>query len=96
MRRDARRALIAYDIPDDGRRVRIAKALEAYGDRVQYSVFLIDIGPVKLARLGRKLESLMTEGDSILVCDLGPIDVGESRVTFLGRRRWTADRDFVI
>lgn len=31
--------LISYDIPDDRRRVRVAKTLKDYGDRVQYSVF---------------------------------------------------------
>lgn len=31
--------VITYDIPDDRRRTRLAKALEDFGDRVQYSVF---------------------------------------------------------
>lgn len=31
--------VIAYDIPDDGRRAEIAAILETYGERVQYSVF---------------------------------------------------------
>mgnify|MGYP002748130839 FL=1 len=44
MRRDdTRRTLIAYDIPDDKRRGRIAKLLLTYGDRIQYSVFIVDI-----------------------------------------------------
>jgi len=95
VRRDARRTLVAYDIPDDRRRLRIGNALAAYGDRVQYSVFLVDIGPVKLARLIRQLESLMTDDDSILIGDLGPVDGGDSRCTFLGRRSGIK-RDFVI
>jgi CRISPR-associated protein Cas2 len=33
------RHVICYDIPDDKRRVRLAKILDGYGDRVQYSVF---------------------------------------------------------
>jgi CRISPR-associated endonuclease Cas2 len=36
-REDTRRYLIAYDVADDGRRVKVAKKLESYGDRVQYS-----------------------------------------------------------
>ncbi len=38
MKRRAR-YVITYDIPDDRRRLRVAKALEARGERVQYSVF---------------------------------------------------------
>ncbi|MEW6376162.1 MAG: CRISPR-associated endonuclease Cas2, partial [Thermodesulfobacteriota bacterium] len=31
--------VVSYDIPDDQRRIKIAKILEDFGDRVQYSVF---------------------------------------------------------
>ena len=31
--------LVTYDIPNDTRRLRLAKALKDYGERVQYSVF---------------------------------------------------------
>ena len=31
--------VITYDIPDDGRRNRLSKALKGFGTRVQYSVF---------------------------------------------------------
>ncbi len=40
-----RRWLIAYDISLDERRTRIAHLLESYGDRVQYSVFVVDLRP---------------------------------------------------
>ena len=33
--------LVAYDIPSDRRRTRVAKALARFGRRIQYSVFLI-------------------------------------------------------
>lgn len=69
-----RRYLIAYDIPDDARRTRIAKKLESYGDRVQYSVFVVDARPARLIRLRRDLELLTdTSADSILLCDLGTV-----------------------
>jgi len=45
------RFLIAYDISDDPRRNQVAKTLESYGDRIQYSVFLVDAKPAKLLRL---------------------------------------------
>lgn len=31
--------LVVYDIPDDRRRTKLAKFLEGYGERVQWSVF---------------------------------------------------------
>ena len=33
------RYVVCYDVPDDKRRLRLAKCLDGYGDRVQYSVF---------------------------------------------------------
>ena len=45
--------IITYDIPDDRRRSRLAKALLDFGDRVQFSVFE--------ARLNNKLYSSMME-----------------------------------
>src|SRR5262245_31991344 len=42
--------LIAYDIPNDQRRTKVAKTLEDFGDRVQYSVFEYGAGPARAAR----------------------------------------------
>ncbi len=35
--------VFAYDIKDDHQRARVAKVLEAVGDRIQYSVFRADL-----------------------------------------------------
>ncbi len=44
--------LVAYDIPDDGRRGRVSKELVKLGRRVQYSVFLLrDHAAVRVAGL---------------------------------------------
>jgi CRISPR-associated protein Cas2 len=86
---DVRRYLIANDVADDLRRTKVAKKLESYGDRVQYSVFIVDTRPAKLLRLRAQLTDLIDEDtDSILFCNLGnlreerrrPLDVvGRSR-----------------
>ena len=88
-RRDARRHLITYDIPDDKRRARVAKALGAYGDRVQYSVFVVDAAPVRLARLEREVDALIhPEADSVLLCDVGLLSsVDEQRFSYVGLTR---------
>lgn len=46
--------IVAYDIADDGRRLRISTKLKDYGERVQRSVFecILD---------GQKLQSLISE-----------------------------------
>lgn len=89
MSRDAvRRYLVAYDIADDRRRTRIAHRLQAYGDRVQFSVFVVDTKPARMLRLSRILGGLIdTDVDGVLICDLGPrYEGGQERMSFLGRR----------
>lgn len=96
---DVRRILVAYDVPDDRRRTRLAKVLDSYGDRVQYSVFVVDAAPVKVARLRRALEKVAdVKEDSILLCDLGPTQGVEShRFQNVGRQRpITRPESFVL
>lgn len=83
------RLLIAYDIADDHRRSRIAKVLESYGDRIQFSVFVVEIKPAKLVRLRAALRALVElSTDSVLVCDLGPLTHGgRARLGFIGLER---------
>jgi len=60
------RWLVVYDTPDDRRRYRLARILEDYGDRVQYSVFEIWVSPQTweglLARLRKVVDA---EEDSL-------------------------------
>ncbi|WP_182353197.1 CRISPR-associated endonuclease Cas2 [Flaviflexus huanghaiensis] len=87
-RNDSRRYLIAYDIPDDRRRARISKALGSYGERMQFSVFLLDLNPVALVSLTDELEDLMDSAeDALLICDLGAShDANQRSITSLGRQ----------
>ncbi|MCK1801322.1 CRISPR-associated endonuclease Cas2 [Micrococcus luteus] len=84
-----RRRLIAYDIPDDRRRSRAARVLEGFGDRVQYSVFVVDALPAQFVSLQAALEAVLDPGeDSVLVCDLGlTATLGAEQFSFLGRSR---------
>lgn len=59
MTEPVRRLLVAYDIAEDRRREQIAHLLESYGDRVQYSVFIVDGRPAAFIRMRRRLESLV-------------------------------------
>ncbi len=93
------RFLIAYDITSDARRIRVAKTLESYGDRMQYSVFIVDAKPAKLVRLRDVLRRQMDLGaDSALICDLGHVTSdGVGRLQFLGQERsYTGQGPMVI
>lgn len=87
------RLLIAYDVVDDARRSRLAKLLESYGDRIQYSVFLIDVTAAQEVRLKRAAVSVIEAAvDSILYCRLGAADgPAQDRLEFVGRKRRTVD-----
>lgn len=89
MRDDVRRVLVAYDIPSDRRRTRVAKKLSTYGDRIQYSVFVVDTAPAKLMRMRQELGELVDpEEDSILMCDIGVLaTVDEKRFSYVGLTR---------
>lgn len=59
--------IISYDISDDKRRNKIAKELEGYGERKQYSVFECDISASDHAKLWKQLGKLVDHNsDSIL------------------------------
>lgn len=83
------RFIVAYDIADDWRRNRVSKALESFGDRIQYSVFLVDAKPSRVVLLRSKLARLANlREDSILFCDLGPLGPPTTaRLDFVGRER---------
>jgi CRISPR-associated protein Cas2 len=55
--------LVAYDIPDDRRRARVAKALLRFGRRVQYSVFLTERGSAQeiATALGRVIDATVDD-----------------------------------
>lgn len=61
--------LIAYDIPLDKRRTKLAKLLEGHGQRVQASVFECDLEERQLKGLQSKLGRLLrpNEGDNLRI-----------------------------
>lgn len=89
MRDDVRRTLICYDITDDRRRTKAANTLSEYGDRVQFSVFVVDISPARLLKMkGKLLEIIDSDEDSILFCDLGRVaDLSDFKFGYLGKTK---------
>lgn len=93
------RILVAYDIVDDPRRNRLAKLLESYGDRIQYSVFLVDLTRAQEVRLRKSIiATIDQQADSVLLCYLGPARSEHGkRLRFFGRKRpITDDSSFVL
>jgi|SRR5579875_2459909 len=81
-----RRLLVAYDISEDRRRDRAAALLGGFGERVQYSVFLVDGRPADLVRLRGHLKRLIDpETDRVMLCDLGPRGGAQQAIVYLGR-----------
>lgn len=99
MRRDdTRRTIVGYDIPNDRRRTRISKVLAKYGDRIQYSVFVVDCSPARLLRLKDEIsDEIVKSEDSILFCDLGKIkELKETKYSYLGLSKDITDNDMLI
>jgi CRISPR-associated protein Cas2 len=64
--------LVTYDVRDDARLRRVARLLEGYGERLQYSVFRCRLGEVELQRLRWELTRLVGDEDDLLfvpICD---------------------------
>lgn len=57
--------VVAYDIGDDGRRSRLARELENWGQRTQYSIFECDLSEAQAQTLVTRLGELWADGDSI-------------------------------
>lgn len=99
MNRDAaRRYLVAYDVADDRRRLRVSTKLLSYGDRIQFSVFVVDGRPAKLVRLRAALLKLIDlEIDSVLICDLGLVSGDlDRRFDVIGLRRPINDERVLV
>ena len=58
--------IIAYDIANNRRRLRVAKTLESWGYRIQESVFQLRLDTATLARVRARLAGLILEGDDVV------------------------------
>lgn len=63
--------LVVYDIHSDKIRTKLAKFLERYGQRIQYSVFELKNSPRIIenikTELKNKFEKHFTQGESVLI-----------------------------
>lgn len=64
--------LISYDVRDAKRLRKVARKLEGYGNRVQYSVFRCRLDRETLEKLHWELNEILTDEDDLLVIPLCP------------------------
>lgn len=76
------RYVVTYDVPSDRVRARIAKLLEGYGRRVQYSVFECDLSDAHLAKLMERLPRTLgaSGAGTILIYRVCRDCIGASRI----------------
>ncbi len=87
--------LVAYDIKADRRRNRIARTMEDYGSRVQYSVFECNLNGKLLERMKNKLVSIIDdECDKVRIYKLCNGCV--KSVQIFGHGKVTEDEDVYI
>ena len=72
------RYLVSYDISDPKRLRRVARTLEGFGTRLQYSVFECALDDLRLQTLKSELQPhLNHQEDQVLIVSLGP-SVGDA------------------
>ena len=80
--------VISYDIPNDQRRLRLAKALLDFGDRVQYSVFEATLDKRLFDKLLKRIDNIIdVQEDSVRIypmcaeCETRKITLGQGPVS---------------
>jgi CRISPR-associated protein Cas2 len=87
--------VVAYDVPDDRRRLKLANALKDFGERVQFSVFECNVDAQELEHLRRRLLKLMDlEEDSLRI--YGVCAECKGRIEIHGLGRVTEDPEVYI
>ena len=81
------RYLVCYDVCDPKRLRRVAKTMESFGTRIQFSVFECPLDDLRLVRLRAELHDILHhEEDQILFVSLGPEDSAHGlRIDSLGK-----------
>ena len=90
--------IVSYDISDPKRLRQVFKAMRAWGDHLQLSVFECQLTSMDLARLRAALASIIHHGeDQVLFVDLGPAEGrGDRVITALGKPYVNVDAPLIV
>jgi len=87
--------VVSYDIPNNRRRAKVAKILEGFGRRAQYSVFECDINSEKCDRLEAQLKHVIDPiEDDVRFYPMNRADI--KRVRLLGRAKLNRNQSYYI
>ena len=87
--------VICYDIADDRRRDRVAKALLDYGPRAQESVFVANLDEELAAKMWERLERLVDrDWDRVHVFEV--CEACGKRTRVLGTAEVVEEREFYV
>lgn len=83
MRRDF---IVTYDICDDKRLRQVFKAMQGFGDHIQFSVFRCALNKMERQKMIAKISTIINQReDQVLIIELGPLPERRSRIRPLGR-----------
>lgn len=83
MRRDF---IVTYDVCDDKRRGSVFKAMQGFGEHIQYSVFRCSLSRMERQKMIEKLTPLIHQReDQVLIIELGSLPEKRPRVRPLGK-----------
>lgn len=71
--------LITYDVRDDKRLKRVARIMEGYGTRIQYSVFRCHLSDRQVERLRWEIACVTENNDDMMIVRLCPHCVARLR-----------------
>lgn len=78
--------VVAYDVADDRRRLRVMKMMQGHGEHVQESVFECDLKPAVYRKMIARLKKLINlEQDNVCIYHLCAMDVDRIRQLGVGR-----------
>jgi len=92
------RYLVSYDVCDPKRLRRVAKAMEGFGVRIQYSVFECALDGRRFEKMKAELPPLLNhEEDQILFVSLGPEDSAHGlRIEAMGQPYLVRSRVVIV
>ena len=81
--------VVSYDLSDDRKRNKVAKTLQDFGKRVQYSVFECILDEKRLEKMTKRLLGITSDEDSIRIYPM--CAKCEKMITILGNGEITKD-----
>lgn len=90
--------IVTYDIADPKRLRLVFKAMRAWGDHLQLSVFECQLARLDLVRLREQLAAIIHQDqDQVLFVDLGPAEGrGDRVISALGKPYVNIDAPLIV